>query len=122
MLAPPLDESRRNALCMKVCPLGLAGGTDAGASGFLMSFGPGGDAATNGFVNSLPGLDGGDFDTDAGTGLAPVVAAFVVDENLELRLLIHEFLLPSGPCFGSFCDFVELGLGDSGLSELARWR
>jgi len=123
MLLPPLEDSRRKALCKKVCPLlGLAGGVVAGASCLLISFAPGVRAASNGFVNSRPGLPGGELDAAAGAGLEPVAVVFELEENLELRLVIHEFLLPIGPCFGSLGGFVEVGLCTSGLSELARWR
>jgi hypothetical protein len=106
---------------MKVCPLGLAGGAGAEASGFLTSFAPAVTAAPNGFANSGSGLDGGDFDTAAGAGLGPVAVGLGLEENLELKLVIQEFLLPGGPCFGSLGFFVvDMGLCASGLSELAR--
>lgn len=106
---------------MKLCPpLGLAGGVGVKESGFLASLAPGVTAAPKGFANSGPGLVGGDLGAAAGAGFELVVDAFELEENLELKLVIHEFLLPGGPCFGSLGFFVELGLCPSGFSELAR--
>lgn len=100
--------------------MGLAGGVGTEASGFLTSLAPGVTAAPKGFENSCLGLDGGDFGADTGAGLELTVDEFELEENLELKLVIQEFLLPGGPCFGSLGFFVGLELCASGFSELAR--
>ena len=71
------------------------------------------------------GVEGGDFFA-AGVVAVPVLVAaegvFVLEENLELILDIHEFLLPGGATFGSFEPLGVPGLCEASFSELERGR
>lgn len=83
---------------MNVWPaLGDPGVVGVGDSFLLISFGL--VLETNGFGCSVCGLFG-PLETDSEPGLGGVV--FELDENLELKLLIHEGRLPVVGGLGSF--------------------
>ena len=77
-------------------------------------------AAPKGFEESGPGLGGRAFVGDGEAGPGPVEGEFEFDENLELMLDIHEFLLVGNATFGSLEPFEVLELCDSVFSVLCR--
>lgn len=96
---PPPEDKRRNALERNPGFLGDAGGDGDGASAFLISFAP--DGAAREFDCSTFGLFGALAPLETSFS-APAGAAFEFEEeNLELRLVIHEFRLPTEPGFES---------------------
>lgn len=106
---------------MKVWPVfGLPAGVDGGVSGFLGSFEPGVTAAPNGFEYSGLGLAGGDFAGFGDVVDGPGAVGFELDENFELILDIHEFLLPRDATLGSLVFLEELVFDCSLLSEMLR--
>ena len=71
------------------------------------------------------GVEGGDFFAAGGVAVPVLIAAggvFTLEENFELILDIHEFLLPGGATFGSFGLLGVLGLCEVSFSELERGR
>ena len=80
---------------MKVWPdFGLEDGVEGGVSGFFASFIKGPAGAPKGFENSGDGLGGKALVADDKAGVGVVYGMFVLDENFELKLDIHEFRLP----------------------------
>ena len=71
------------------------------------------------------GVEGGDLFAGGGV-VVPVPLAvggvFVFDENFELILDIHEFLLPGGATFGSLGLLGVPGFCEASFSELERGR
>ena len=98
-------------------------GAGEGVSDFLTSFEPGATAAPKGLVKSGCGVEGGDFLAAGVVAVTVLVAAegvFALEENLELILDIHEFLLPGGATFRSFGPLAVPGLCEASFSELER--
>ena len=126
MLVPPPVDSLRSALCMNVWPvLGLGTGDGEGISDFLTSFEPGATAAPKGLVKSGGGVEGGDLFPGGVVAVPVPIAAggvFALEENFELILDIHEFLLPGGATFGSLGLLGVPGLCEATFSELERGR
>ena len=100
-------------------------GVGEGVSDFLTSFEPGATAALKGLEKSGCGVEGGDLFA-GGVVVAPVTLAaggvFALEENFELMLDIHEFLLPGGATFGSFGLLGAPGFCEASFSELERGR
>ena len=91
----------------------------------MTSFEAGATVAPKGLLKSGCGLDGGDL-FGGGVVLVPValaaVGVFALEENFELILDIHEFLLPGGATFGSFGLLGVPGFCEASFSELERGR
>ena len=91
----------------------------------MTSFEPGATAAPKGLLKSGCGVEGGDL-CAGGVVVVPVPPAaggvFALEENLELILDIHEFLLPGGATFGSLGFLGVPGFCEASFSELERGR
>lgn len=91
----------------------------------MTSFEAGATAAPKGLLKSDCGVEGGDLFA-GGVVVAPVALAaggvFALEENFELILDIHEFLLPGGATFGSFGLLGVTGVCEASFSELERGR
>lgn len=104
-----LEESRRKALERKPGFLGDADGGEADTSVFLISLAP--EFGPKGFGCSVFGfLVVFELLFVSGSGLGDL--AFELDEeNLELKLVIHEFRLPIGPGLESLEPLAATGEG-----------
>lgn len=91
----------------------------------MTSFEAGATAAPKGLVKSGCGVEGGDLFAGGVVAVPVLIAAggvFALEENFELILDIHEFLLPGGATFGSLGLLGVLGFCEAGFSELERGR
>ncbi len=76
-------------------------------------------------MNSGCGVEGGDLFPGGVVAVPVLIAAggvFALEENFELILDIHEFLLPGGATFGSLGLLGVTGFCEAGFSELERGR
>ena len=91
----------------------------------MTSLEPGATPAPKGLEKSGWGVEGGILFI-GGVVLVPVTLAagvvFALEENFELILDIHEFLLPGGATFGSFGLLGVPGFCEASFSELERGR
>lgn len=91
-------------------------------SGFLTSFAPGATAAPKGFGCSVQGIWAG-FSPASWAGGVLVAEGLAPDENLELKLVIHELRLPNEGDLGSFVLLVGVEGEGAVFSEEKRvWR
>ncbi len=125
IFAPLEDDKRRNALCRKPgCPdFGeVAGGGGDEISGFLTSFATGVEGAPKAFGCSVEGIEAG-FSAASWAGGVLAAEGLAPEENLELKLVIHELRLPSEGDLGSFALLVGVEGEGAVFSEEKRvWR
>ena len=110
---------------MNVWPVfGLVDSAGGVVSDFLTSFDPGLTAVPKGLVKSGCGVAGGDFGAGGVVGPEPATGGgvFELEENFELILDIHEFLLPGSAALGSLGFLAAGGVCASSFSELERGR
>lgn len=91
----------------------------------MTSFEAGATAAPKGLLKSGCGVEGGDLFAGSVVEIPVTLAAggvFALEENFELILDIHEFLLPGGATFGSFGVLGVPGFCEASFSELERGR